>query len=295
LGEDFAGPASRSFISQRLKLHYLDWGNEAAPLLLLLHGGRDQSHSWDWTARALRDSWHVVAPDLRGHGDSAWSPDGDYSLTSLVYDLAQLVHQLGATDVTIVAHSLGGMVALRYAGLYPELVRRMVVIESVGLHIQNRALAPLAERMRTSIADRRALSAKRPRRYASLDEAFLRMRSANAALSEEQARHLTLHGTIRNEDDTYSWKFDNYIRVRPPVDISTDEQDALWASITCPILFFHGSAGWAANPEQDGTLGHFQDGRVVSVEGAGHWLHHDRFDRFMTELLAFLDLPEGEN
>lgn len=286
---DYAGPASRSFFSQRLKLHYLDWGNEGAPLLLLVHGGRDHSHSWDWAARALRDKWHVIAPDLRGHGDSAWSPDGDYSLTAFVHDLAQLVHQLETESVILVGHSLGGIISLTYAGLYPEQVRRIAAIESVGLRAFSDARAPLPERLRASISDRRMLSARRPHRYATYDQALERMRSAYASLSEEKARHLTLYGTLRNEDDSYSWKFDNYVRGRAPVDISTEQQRALWQSISCPALFFHGGDGWAENPEEDGTLVHFRDGRVVSLRGAGHWLHHDQFDRFMAELLAFLD------
>src|SRR5215475_1558263 len=73
------GPTTHSFISQRLRLRYVDWGNPDAPPLILLHGGRDHSRSWDWTAQELRAKWHVIAPDLRGHGDSDWSADGDYS------------------------------------------------------------------------------------------------------------------------------------------------------------------------------------------------------------------------
>jgi len=113
------GPTSNSFISQRLKLHYVDWGNEGAPPLLLVHGGRDHCRSWDWVAEKLADRYHVIAPDLRGHGDSAWSPDANYDMDAFVYDLAQLIHQLDLAPVTIVAHSMGGNVALRYTGLYP--------------------------------------------------------------------------------------------------------------------------------------------------------------------------------
>ncbi len=78
-----ASPTSHSYISQRLKLHYVDWGNPQAPPLLLLHGGQDHCRSWDWVADRLRADWHVMATDLRGHGDSAWSPDGDYSMARL--------------------------------------------------------------------------------------------------------------------------------------------------------------------------------------------------------------------
>ena len=110
---DMLGPVSRTFISQRLRLHYLDWGNPDKPPLLLVHGGRDHARSWDWTAEALRDEWHVIALDHRGHGDSEWVSDGNYQASDMVYDVAQLVHQLDLAPVTIVAHSLGGNVCLR--------------------------------------------------------------------------------------------------------------------------------------------------------------------------------------
>ena len=70
------GPTSHSFISQRLRLHYVDWGNENAPPLILLHGGRDHCRNWDWVAQRLRNDYHIIAPDLRGHGDSAYAPSG---------------------------------------------------------------------------------------------------------------------------------------------------------------------------------------------------------------------------
>ena len=146
-----SGPTSHSFISQRLKLHYVDWGNDDAPPLLLVHGGRDHCRSWDWVAERLCDRYHVIAPDLRGHGDSAWSPDGNYDMDAFVYDLAQLIHQLDLAPVTIVAHSMGGNVALRYTGLYPDNVRKLVAIEGLGPSpkmLAERAAKPVADRFR---------------------------------------------------------------------------------------------------------------------------------------------------
>ena len=68
---DIVGPTSHFLVSQRLRLHYVDWGNPTKPTLVLVHGNRDHARNWDWVARELRHDWHVVAPDLRGHGDSA--------------------------------------------------------------------------------------------------------------------------------------------------------------------------------------------------------------------------------
>jgi pimeloyl-ACP methyl ester carboxylesterase len=288
---DEIGPTSNSFVSQRLRLHYLDWGNAGAPTLILLHGGRDHAHNWDWLARALRDEWHIICPDLRGHGDSAWSPDGVYSIPFYVSDLAQLIHQIADGPVTIVAHSLGGAISLRYAGLYPERVRRLAAIEGLGQLPQEmlaREALPIAERWREWIDERRALSARQPRRYASLEEAYARMREQNGFLSVEQARHLTIHGISRNEDGSYSWKFDNYVRSAPPIHVTEAEQHQLWHNIECPVWLVHGKDSWASHPGEDGSAAHFRNATITSYDNAGHWVHHDRFASFLEDLRTFL-------
>ncbi len=285
------GPTSHSYMSQRLKLHYADWGNASAPPLLLVHGGRDHCRSWDWVAQQLSADWHVIAPDLRGHGDSQWAADGCYSVMDHVYDLAQLIHQMDAEQVTIVAHSLGGNISLRYTGLYPDTVKKLVAIEGLGpspAMQAERAKTAFADRWRKWIADKRAAAGRLPKRYPNLQAALERMRSENAYLTAEQAHHLTVHGANRNEDGSYSWKFDNHLMVWPFHDMPEPEVEALWTAITCPTLLMYGANSWASNPEKDGRLVHFNNARVVEFADAGHWLHHDQFDRFMGELKAFL-------
>jgi pimeloyl-ACP methyl ester carboxylesterase len=285
------GPTSHSFISQRLKLRYVDWGNPDAPPLILLHGGRDHSRSWDWTAQALRDRWHVIAPDLRGHGDSDWSPDGDYGSLANLYDLAQLIHQLRLAPVTIVAHSYGGNIALRYSGTFPENVRKLVAIEGLGPSpkmLAERMGKPVTKRLRDWIEAKRASAGRVQKKYATLDDAFRRMKEENHHLSDEQARHLTIHGVSQNEDGTYTWKFDPYMRIFPPFDLPQSDIELIWQSITCPTLLLYGKDSWASNPVEDGRAKHFRNARVEVYENAAHWLHHDQFDRFIAELKAFL-------
>jgi pimeloyl-ACP methyl ester carboxylesterase len=286
-----AGPTSHVFFSQRLRLHYADWGNPEAPPLLLIHGGRDHCRSWDWVAEELRGDWHIIAPDLRGHGDSAWSPDGNYGLDAMVYDLAQLIHQNDLSPVTIVAHSLGGNISTRYTGLYPETVHKLVSIEGLGPSpkvIAERDAVPFADRWRQWIADKRAAAGRQPKRYATIDDALARMQGENSYLTDAQARHLTIHGINRNEDGTWSWKFDNYLNIWPFDDLPRAEIEALWAAITCPTLLLYGAKSFASNPAGDGRLAHFKAAKVIEFEDAGHWLHHDQFDRFVAELRAFL-------
>ena len=106
------GPTSHYFYSQRLKLHYVDWGNADKPPLLLIHGGRDHARNWDWVAADLRRDYHIIAPDLRGHGDSQWSIGGSYAMVDYTLDVTQLLGALGLSGVTIIGHSLGGSIAL---------------------------------------------------------------------------------------------------------------------------------------------------------------------------------------
>jgi pimeloyl-ACP methyl ester carboxylesterase len=288
---DTSGPTSRIYFSQRLRLHYVDWGNPAAPPLLLIHGGRDHCRMWDWVAAALRQDWHILAPDLRGHGDSQWSLSSNYAMASYVYDLAQLIHQQELAPVTVVAHSLGGMIALRYAGIYPDKVRKLVAIEGLGPSPRRRrewATQPVALRLQHWIAGQRSLAGRLPRRYATIEDALRRMQEANPRLSPEQARHLTQYGVNQNEDGTYSWKFDNYIRAELPCDLTEAELAELWDRIACPTLLVYGQESRASNPLADGRIRHFRNARVVAFDGAGHWVQHDRLDAFLELLRGFL-------
>ena len=242
-------------------------------------------------AQDLRRDFHIIAPDLRGHGDSAYSPSGDYSMSAFVYDLAQLIHQQKLAPVSIVAHSLGGSIALRYAGAFPETVAKLVAIEGMGpspAMIAERANRTPVQRLRGWVSETRALAGRLPRRYATIEEAYARMQAENRHLTPEQARYLTVHGASQNEDGTYSWKFDNYARSFSPVDFSPEDQHQLWANISCPILLINGTESWASNPEKDGRAAHFQDVRVVEFERAGHWVHHDRLEAFLAEVRGFL-------
>ena len=288
---DQGGPTSRNYVSQRLRLHYVDWGNPEAPPLLLVHGGRDHCRNWDWVARRLRKDWHVIAPDLRGHGDSDWSKSANYSMAAYLYDLAQLIHQLKLAPVTIVGHSLGGAITVRYAGIFPETVKRIVAIEGLGRSPRSQsevAGKTMAEKMREWISSQRIAAGRQPRRYGTVEEAFARMQEQNKHLSAEQARHLTEHGVNQNEDGTFTWKFDNFVRVWLPYDMPQPDIEALWRNIACPSLLVYGKESWASDPRTDGRAAHFKDAAIVTVEGAGHWVHHDKLETFLGLIEPFI-------
>lgn len=286
------GPTSHSFFSQRLRLHYVDYGRADAPLLVLVHGGRDHARSWDFVAAALRDRYHAVAPDLRGHGDSAWAVGSQYAMPDYLLDLNQLLRHIGVRPVILVGHSLGGAIVLQYAGTYPDRVSSVVAIEGLGPPPSMTVEKPVEERLDEWIRTMELLATRQPRRYDSLAEAEARMRDANPRLSAEMASHLTLHGTMRMEDGTYAWKFDNYVRAWGPNRYDREAVQRLWARVSCPVLLARGSESWAENPVEDGRAAYFADYRYVEFEGAGHWVHHDRPDGFLSELETFLQHTE---
>ena len=257
-------PESRYYYSQRLKLHYAVWGNQGRPALVLIHGGRDHCRNWDPVALALQDRYTVYAPDLRGHGDSGWALGGMYSLPEFVLDTATLVASLGDGPLTIIGHSLGGAVALQYAGTYPERVLKVVAIEGLGPPtLEHR---PAHIRMREWIDHMHEMERREPRRYASVEDATRRMMEANPHLTPEMAHYLTLHGTRRDDDGTLSWKFDNYVRIRSPYEFNLEDAQDIWARITAPVLLIKGSESWAPDPEKSGRAATIPNYRSVTIE-----------------------------
>jgi pimeloyl-ACP methyl ester carboxylesterase len=279
-------PRHEYYESQRIRLHYAVWGNGDKPPLLLIHGGEDHCRNWDFVAARLLDHYDLYAPDLRGHGDSGWAIGGMYSLPEFVYDVSVLVSAL-PRPLPVIGHSLGGAIGLQYAGTFPDRVSKVVAIEGWGPPQID--MQPAHKRMQHWIDHMHEMERRRPRRYVTREEATKRMIEANPHLTPEMSRHLTLYGTRMNEDATFSWKFDNYVRIRSPYQFNLDDAKDIWAQITSPVLLVKGAESWAADPEKDGRTAVIKDRRSVTIEKAGHWVHHDQLERVMDQIHAFLD------
>ncbi|MDX9687691.1 alpha/beta fold hydrolase [Halopseudomonas formosensis] len=284
-------PESRYFHSRGLRLHYLDWGNIGAPVLILLHGGLEHARVWDQLARQLCSDWHVVVPDLRGHGDSEWSGGGAYSIVDMVPDLAALLAELGEPVIHLVGHSLGGNVAIHYTALFPQQVARLCVIEGLGFSPEARARRDRRsrlEQLRQWVEKAREVDLRRPRGYASIAEAVARLREHDPLLSPELASQVCEHGMRINERGLWQWKYDPRVRASGPSEVASPEPSDLWRAIECPVLLMYGEQSWASNPEKDGRLRHFARARLVTVAQAGHNLHHHQPEVFLAHLQRFL-------
>ncbi len=285
----------RFYRSGPLRIHFRDWGDPENPPLILLHGLRDHSHSFDDLARGLARDYRVYAVDLRGHGDSETTPY--YAFGHFVGDLRNLVRALRLEKPIVVGHSFGGEVVGQWAGTFPDVPRAVVILEGLGPppHPLERRL----ERHRVSwkAVDRAQAGVQG---LADLEAAYRRLREKNPRLTEAKARELTELGTRAREDGTLEWKFDPMLAtltVSGGFDVAY--MCLLWAQINAPTLVVNGAESgefWSNEPggrylspeELERRVGSFKKARYVEIEGAGHMLHFDRPDELLTEVRNFL-------
>ncbi len=291
--------SERFFRSGTLRIHFRDWGDASAPPLILVHGLRDHSHSFDDLARGLLDRHHVIALDLRGHGDSETTPY--YSFGHFVLDLHNLIRALRLQKPVIIGHSLGGEVVAQYGGSFPDIPSRLVIIEGLGpppldLDEEVRWTIDGFARIDRALAGHPGLK--------DLEAAYRRLRERNPRLSESKARELALLGTRAREDGTLEWKFDAMLTtmaVNGPFHL--DYSMAMWRRIAAPTLIIHGGESgefWRSKPgavyldtdDLERRLGCFRTHRFSELAGAGHMVHFDRPRELVTAIREFLhDVP----
>lgn len=296
---DNAGCRRGSYASRGLALSYLEWGAPDAPCLVLLHGGLEHAHAWDHLAPALARKWRVIAPDLRGHGDSDWSPGGDYAVLDYASDLAALLDTLGIVRAALVGHSLGGAVAAAFAALYPERIERLCLIE--GLRPAGQRSPQGADAQIAAIrawSDRMIAPPRRKRVYPDAAAAAARLIEHDPRLPAELARDLAAKGTRPMEGEAMEgeamkggvvWKYDERVRLVSLITALSPEPQAFWERIACPVLLVYGAESWATSPGEDGRLAHFRDARLHEIAGAGHNVHHNQPRVFLDLLEAFLE------
>jgi len=191
-------PSQSEFVCVRgLELHCRTWGSPAAPKLFLLHGSQDVSASWQFTVDAFERDWHVIAPDWRGNGLSAWSGADAYWFPDYLGDLDFLLdHYSPEVPVRLVGHSMGANVAALYAGARPDRVARFVNVDGFGVSVMR--VDPPPRRFGKWLAQLRDDTSQRP--YADFEEFAVRMQSENPRLTDERARFLVQHWGKQQDD-----------------------------------------------------------------------------------------------
>ena len=256
-------PKSMQVSVNGLDLHYLDWGNVGAPPVVCVHGYTSSAEAFNALARHFHDRFHIVAPDVRGHGESAWSPDGAYQYRDQVADLAGLVDQLGLARFTLIGTSMGGIIAMAFAAAHAARL--------VGLVIND--IGPDVEEGSQRITQ---MVGGRPDEFATLEDAMAYRReispvTASRPMSDQ--REVAL-GVLRQQaDGRWVWKMDPaYIRQR--VQHGAPPRPALWPvlkSLPCPTLVVWGTESDVLLEAQARRMvGVLPRGELVKVAGVAH-------------------------
>jgi pimeloyl-ACP methyl ester carboxylesterase len=273
-----------------LRHHLLVWDGPRAPSVVLVHGWLDLAWSFEPFARELqaRLPSTLVAPDLRGYGDSDRAPAGGYyHFADYVADLHDLVSGLPAPRF-LVGHSMGGGIAGMLCGAFPGLVDRLVLVEGLGPPRTRPDTPP--ERMARWIREVRERAARPPRPMTSLEEAARRLREANPRLPEPFSLWLAAKAT-REVPGGRVWKYDPLHRTASPMPTSAETHRAFLRAIECPTLLVEGAESRFRDWIDDGRETDLRHMTSRTIAGAGHMLQHDNPSELAEAVAAFLAAP----
>jgi len=265
--DSFVLPDDQDLMIDGLRIHYLDWGNPDLPAVVFLHGGGLNAHTWDLPCLAMRDRFHCIAPDLRGHGDSEWSPKMAYRIADHSHDVVGLADRLELRRFALVGMSLGGMAAMSLAGLAPERLTSLTIIDA-GTEIRLES----AQRIRRFMTEVTV--------FDSIDDVIERAIAFNPRRDPRLLRRSLLHNLRRLPDGGWAWKYDNRHREEEQylADLSSEvaELPRGFERVECPVLVIRGKRSDVFLEEDAVRLaGSFQRGQMIEIPDAGHTVQGD--------------------
>ena len=281
-------PQRRHFMHDGLRLHYWEWGDPNEDTFVFVHGVRDQGRSWDYFLEALIRRGvpikHAVALELRGHGDSEWpATSRGYAHEDFLTDLAGLLKHLDKGPLTIIGHSLGGSMCLLYAGTFPEKVKRLVLLESLGPFA--RADDEVPEIFAEKLKGRDYIEIPFP--HESLEAAAKAIQKTFPLIPDHAALHMARHGAYY-KGGRYRWKHDPVLRYRTTTAMSEGQIEAFIRRLKCPILFVYGTESGFMKSVRGHRAQLFPNAKIVPIEGAGHHIPHERPEELAEIVVPFL-------
>jgi len=268
-----AVPTDRFVTVDGLRLHYLDWGNAGGPPFVMVHGIDRIAHTFDHVAPHFASRYHVIAVDMRGHGDSGWDPAGRYTVEDHVGDLTGLVRELGLKQLTLWGNSTGGRVVQVFAGMHPDLVAH-VISEDVG-----------PERPRQIADNYSRRVAQEEAGWASEDELLAQLRKGNGGTSDAVLVPYVRYGTKRRDDGRIVWK-------RDPKLVQGFVATDLWRfvkEIKAPIIYVLGGRSTIVPQEtQEQLKSALPRVTITTMPGLGHYPSDEKPDEFVKIVDGFL-------
>ena len=272
-------PRANFVVINQLKLHYIEWGSETDDKVLLLHGLTGCAASWTPLANHLAEGKHVLALDLRGHGDSQWPRLDNYTTQDFVSDVAGFVESLGIREIAVVGHSMGAIVAVAYTALHPDRVSRLVIVD-MGPEVNQAGIKRMLEQ--------RSI---RREEYASLQEVIEYLRLGDPFAKPELLELEAKYVTKRLPNNKLTWKhdkrLDELIGKRGKLEVA--DWWGLITDITCPTLVIHGSESDLLEYEIAAEMANTMlKATLAEIEGAGHNVPMDKPDVFEKVVSNFL-------
>ena len=273
-------PKDKTVNVNGINLHYLDWGTEGKPKVLLLHGLRGHSHSWDDVSADLCQDYHVIALDQRGRGESDWAPGGDYSSESFVADLEGFCQVVGLDSFIMVGHSMGGRNSMAFAGKNARKIQKLVIID-IGPDLDPKGSGRITQEMIDV-----------PEEFDTFEDVYAYQSKQNRFCSEPVLRRRLTYATKQLPNGKFGWRYDLEVREQRRNNTGSKQPD-LWLNlpgIKCPVLIVRGSAtatlGLVTAEKMVDVL---PDGKLVHVDRAAHMVFEDNPEDFIRVLHDFLD------
>ncbi|HYM35198.1 MAG TPA: alpha/beta hydrolase [Steroidobacteraceae bacterium] len=275
---EFVLPNDHYVTVNGLRLHYLDWGNANLPPVLLLHGVRLQAHTWDMSALLLRDHYHLIAVDQRGHGDSEWTSDAQFdddTFDLMLEDTQRLVEHLGWKKFILVGMSMGGITAMRYAAKFPDRLLALCIVDIAPTTMNAGVLSMEGFKIETETLSR-------------FEDFLERSHKFMPHRPIAQLRYSLMHSLKQLPDGRWTWKQDHrpgaVHRKAPLIDLWNE-----LPKITAPTLLMRGAqSNVLAADVAERAAASFLRGKLVAIDPATHNVHSDNPNAFARELHSFL-------
>ena len=272
-------PTDVMITANGMNFHYLDWGNEGSPVMLLLHGLRGHGHSWDDVAARFCGDYHILALDQRGRGETDWAPRGDYSTDAFVADIEEFCYTLGIEKFTLIGHSMGGRNSMAFGGRNPDMLEKLVIVD-IGPEINPVGSARITREL-----------VEVPEEFDSFEDAFQYVMAQSSFISEPVMRRRLTYQTRELPNGKIGWRYDPEIREQRRNGTGAPPPD-LWeplSRITCPTLIIRGSETDTISLEvAERMVETLAEGKLVHVENAAHMVFEDNPEGFNAALADFL-------
>ncbi len=265
--------ASRHTVVRGQRFHFSEWGDPAAPPILLLHGGNQSSHSWDLVSLHLADRYHVHALDQRGHGDSEWSREVDYSVDAMVGDAAAFIADRGIDRPIVFGHSMGGRVTLSLALHLPEIARALIIVD-VGPELSPEGTKAIMDFVVHNVE------------FEDLDVFVENVQRYDKFRTRAHIERTVKYNMLRRADGKYVSKVDHRRSPTTQAPLTLGEMETL----DLPVLVVRGeeSSVFAADAA-DRFVAALPQGSLVTIPNCGHNVHSGNTLGFLGAVNTFLD------